>query len=145
MSAGSRTGSRRETCDNAGMDLTAGTPVLIYDGDCAFCTSSARFGERVLGTDGWTATPFQFADLDPALRGRAEREVLWLTPAGRVYGGADAVAKVLLRTRRLPWNALGGLMLLPGVRTAMAGLYRLVAANRHRLPGGTPACALPPR
>ncbi|WP_042389976.1 thiol-disulfide oxidoreductase DCC family protein [Streptacidiphilus melanogenes] len=127
------------------MDYSARTPVLVYDGDCAFCTSSLRFGERVLGTDGWDSVPFQFAGLDPALRARAETEVLWLTPTGRVYGGSDAVAKVLLRTRRAPWNALGGAMLLPGVRTAVAAVYRLVAANRHRLPGGTPACAIGPR
>ncbi|WP_042364378.1 thiol-disulfide oxidoreductase DCC family protein [Streptacidiphilus neutrinimicus] len=127
------------------MDISAGTPVLVYDGDCAFCTSSLLFGERLLGTEGWASVPFQFADLDPALRARARTEVLWITPTGRVYGGADAVAKVLLRTRRAPWNALGGAMLLPGVRAATAALYRLVALNRHRLPGGTPACALPPR
>ena len=62
-------------------------------------------------------------------------------------------------------NNVGGLMQLPGVRgladvgyrvvaanrhrlpgyrrAAGAGVgYRVVAANRHRLPGGTPACAV---
>lgn len=132
------------------MDITAGTPVLVFDGDCAFCTSSLHFGERLLGTDGWASIPFQFADMDAlaaftagaANAERAQREVLWITPTGRVHGGADAVAKVLLRTRRLPWVLLGGIALLPGVRVLMAGLYRLIAANRHRLPGGTPACAI---
>jgi predicted DCC family thiol-disulfide oxidoreductase YuxK len=132
------------------MDITAGTPVLVFDGDCAFCTSSVQVGERLLGTDGWASVPFQFAEMDTlagftsgsATRARAEREVLWITPTGRVYGGADAVAKVLLRTQRLPWNVLGGFMLLPVVRPLAAAVYRLVSANRHRLPGGTPACAL---
>ena len=132
------------------MDITAGTPVLIFDGDCAFCTSSLRFGERLLGTDGWASTPFQFADMDAleaftggaATRGRAEREILWITPTGQVYGGADAAAKVLLRTGRVPWVLLGATALLPGVRVATAALYRLISANRHRLPGGTPACAI---
>jgi predicted DCC family thiol-disulfide oxidoreductase YuxK len=132
------------------MDITAGTPVLVFDGDCAFCTSSLHFGERLLGTDGWASIPFQFADMDAlsaftagaANAERAEREILWITPSGGVYGGADAAAKVLLRTRRLPWVLLGAAALLPGVRVAMAALYRLIAANRHRLPGGTPACAI---
>jgi predicted DCC family thiol-disulfide oxidoreductase YuxK len=135
------------------MDITAGTPVLVYDGDCAFCSSSLRFGERLLGTDGWASIPFQFADMDAvaaftagaATRARAEREVLWITPTGRVDGGADAVAKVLLRTRRVPWVLLGAIALLPGMRTLMSAVYRLIAANRDRLPGGTPACAIRPR
>jgi predicted DCC family thiol-disulfide oxidoreductase YuxK len=134
------------------MDIPAGTPVLIYDGDCAFCSSSLRFGERVLGTDGWAAIPFQCADMDAvaaftggaATRARAEREVLWITPTGRVDGGADAVARLLLRTRRVPWLLLGAIALLPGLRTVMGALYRLVALNRDRLPGGTPACAIRP-
>ncbi|MEZ0068733.1 putative DCC family thiol-disulfide oxidoreductase YuxK [Streptacidiphilus sp. MAP12-20] len=133
------------------MEITAGTPVLVYDGDCAFCTSSLRTAERVLGTDGWASIPFQFADLDALGKftagavtpERVEREIVWITPSGKAYGGAAAAARLLLRTQRLPWNVLGAVALLPGVRVAMAALYRLVAVNRHRLPGGTPACALP--
>lgn len=134
------------------MDITAGTPVLIFDGDCAFCTSSLLFGERLLGTDGWASIPFQFAEMDAlasftagaATRERAEREILWVTPTGQVYGGADAVAKLLMRTRRFPWVLLGAVALLPGVRALTDVIYRLIAANRHRLPGGTPACAIGP-
>ncbi|MEY9873405.1 putative DCC family thiol-disulfide oxidoreductase YuxK [Streptacidiphilus sp. MAP12-33] len=132
------------------MDITPGTPLLVFDGDCAFCTSTVRFGERLLGTDGWAAVPFQFAEMDTLAeftagavsRERAEREVLWITPTGTVYGGADAVAKVLLRQRRLPWNVLGAAMRLPGVHALAEAVYRLVSANRERLPGGTPACAI---
>ncbi|WP_042452988.1 thiol-disulfide oxidoreductase DCC family protein [Streptacidiphilus jiangxiensis] len=132
------------------MDITAGTPVLVFDGDCAFCTSTVQFGERLLGTDGWASIPFQFADMDALTRftagaataERAKREVLWITPTGKVHGGADAVAKVLLRQGRLPWNVLGAAMRLPGVRNLAEVVYRLVSANRDRLPGGTPACAI---
>lgn len=134
------------------MDITAGTPVLIFDGDCAFCTSSLHFGERLLGTDGWAAIPFQFAEMDAlaeftagaATRERAEREILWITPTGQVHGGADAVARLLLRTRRVPWVLLGAVALLPGFRALTDVIYRLIAANRHRLPGGSPACAIGP-
>jgi predicted DCC family thiol-disulfide oxidoreductase YuxK len=34
-------------------------------------------------------------------------------------------------------------MRAPGIRVLSAAGYRLVAKNRHRLPGGTPACELP--
>ena len=127
-------------------------PVLLYDGDCAFCSSSVRFAERRLNPSGWEAVPFQFADLD-ALAAftdgqvspyRAEHEVLWITPARRVYGGAQAVARLLLRTRRPGWSLLGAAMTLPPLSVLAAGVYRLVAANRDRMPGGTPTCALPP-
>ncbi|MFD5468003.1 thiol-disulfide oxidoreductase DCC family protein [Kitasatospora sp. NPDC127059] len=133
-------------------------PVLVFDGDCAFCSSCVRWGERflrqTLASGGWESVPFQFADL-PALDAvagglgevsaeRAEREVLWVTPAGRVYGGAQAVARLLLRTGGA-WAYLGAVLTLAPVRPVAAVVYRWVSRNRHRMPGGTAACALPNR
>lgn len=43
------------------------------------------------------------------------------------------------------WPLLGALLTLPPVRWAAWGVYRLVANNRQRMPGGTSACALPAR
>lgn len=118
-------------------------PVLVYDGDCAFCTSSVRWIERHLHPR-CTTTPWQFADLAAlgVTRERAEHEVLWVTPYGAAYGGSQAVAKILLATRGLWWLA-GALLMLPPGRWVAPPLYRLVARNRHRMPGGTPACAVP--
>lgn len=118
-------------------------PVLVYDGDCAFCTSSVRFAERRLRPH-CAATPWQFTDLAKlgiSLR-RAEHEVLWVTPTGSVHGGAQAVAKLLLSADR-GWPVVGALLTLPPVRWVAHGVYRLIAHNRHRMPGGTAACALP--
>ncbi|WP_030908395.1 thiol-disulfide oxidoreductase DCC family protein [Streptosporangium amethystogenes] len=120
-----------------------GRPVLIFDGDCGFCTTSVRFAERRIGVRA-LVVPWQFTDL-PALgvtRERAEREVLWVQDGG-VYGGAQAVARLLIAAG-LPWSPLGFALRVPPLRWAAQGLYRLIAGNRHRLPGGTPACALPP-
>jgi predicted DCC family thiol-disulfide oxidoreductase YuxK len=36
-------------------------------------------------------------------------------------------------------------MLLPVVRVVAAWVYKLVANNRYRLPGGTPACRVADR
>ncbi|MFC8918065.1 thiol-disulfide oxidoreductase DCC family protein [Streptomyces sp. NPDC057116] len=120
-------------------------PVLVYDGDCGFCTTCVRFAERRLRPR-CVSTPWQFADLDElgVSRQRAEYEALWVTPVGTVHGGSRAVAKLLLSSRG-GWPVVGALLGLPGVRRAAHGVYRLVADNRHRMPGGTAACALPGR
>ncbi|MEY9948659.1 thiol-disulfide oxidoreductase DCC family protein [Kitasatospora sp. GAS1066B] len=130
--------------------VQAPDPVLVFDGDCAFCSSCVRIAERylrqTLASGGWTAEPLQFADLAAlgVTRERAEREVLWVTPTGEVYGGAQAVAKLLLRSGNV-WAYLGAVLRLAPVRPVAAAVYRLVARYRHRMPGGTAACALPGR
>jgi predicted DCC family thiol-disulfide oxidoreductase YuxK len=118
-------------------------PVLVYDGDCAFCSTCVAFAERRLRPR-CVIVPWQRADL-PSLgldRRRAEYEVLWVTPAGAVHGGAEAVAKLLLGAGGA-WAVVGALLRMPPLRWIAHGGYRLVADNRHRMPGGTPACALP--
>ena len=118
-------------------------PLLVYDGDCAFCSSCVSFAERRIGPH-CESVPWQFADLDAlgVTQRRAQYEVLWVTPTGTVYGGAGAVAKLLLSSGG-GWSVLGALLALPPVRRLAHGVYRLVADHRDRMPGGTPACALP--
>jgi predicted DCC family thiol-disulfide oxidoreductase YuxK len=119
-----------------------GRPVLLYDGDCGFCTTSARFIERHVPTTA-EVVAYQFADLEAlgTTAARADRELLWVDE-DRIHGGAQAIAKLLIDARR-PWRPLGLLMRVPPFRWLAAGVYHLVTVNRHRLPGGTPACALP--
>ena len=118
---------------------------LVFDGDCAFCTSAVGVARRLLPAE-VAVVAWQFADL--AALGvtveRAQQEVLWVDPDGAVSGGAAAVAR-LLRAAGPPWSVLGVLIGLPPLRWVAPPVYRLVAANRHRLPGGTPACRVPPR
>lgn len=118
-------------------------PVLLYDGDCSFCTLSVQWIERRLphvpDVQAW-----QLADL-PAL-GVAEAEaahsVQWVEPSGRVSSGATAVARLLVSNGG-GWALLGRLMLVPPLSWLAAGAYRLVATFRGRLPGVTPTCARP--
>ncbi|MDT0382620.1 DUF393 domain-containing protein [Streptomyces sp. DSM 42041] len=118
--------------------------LLVYDGDCGFCTTAVGFVQRRLRPR-CTAVPWQFSDLDAlgVTEERVQHEVLWVTPVGTVWGGAEAVGKILLNARGA-WPVVGGVLMLPPLRRPLRGLYRLVAANRHRLPGGTPACAIRP-
>lgn len=119
-------------------------PVLVFDGDCAFCTRSAGLARRIL-PDGYEVTPWQQADLG-ALGVTAERaltEVLWIDRDGAVTGGAPAVARAL-RAAGGVWALLGLLLSVPPISWAAPPVYRLVARNRYRLPGGTAACRVPP-
>lgn len=69
-------------------------------------------------------------------------ELQWVdVSTGERKSGHRAVAMALRGCRR-PWPLLGRLLEWPIVSTCARVVYRLVASNRHRLPGGTPACRL---
>lgn len=57
--------------------------------------------------------------------------------------GHEAIAAVLSTAGRF-WKILGRGLALPGVSWVAGKAYRLVANNRYRLPGGTPACRVRP-
>ncbi|HEX4787167.1 MAG TPA: DCC1-like thiol-disulfide oxidoreductase family protein [Actinospica sp.] len=125
-----------------------GTPTLVFDGDCAFCSSSVRWAQR------WCRPAVRFVpwqSIDLAAHGLTEEAVTssvqWLRPRtdGRpIPSGAAAVGRLLLRSR-WPFRPLGALLLTPPFSWLGRLGYRLVADNRYRLPGGSPACAVPTR
>lgn len=120
------------------MDL----PLLLYDGDCAFCTSCAHLLERRIRPDA-AIVPWQFADL-PQLgvsEEQAGAAVQWIGADGDVRSGHEAIA-AMLRSAGPLYRPAGHFLVLPGISWLAARAYALVAANRHRLPGGTPACRL---
>ena len=123
-------------------------PLLIFDGDCAFCTTSANWLAARLGQKNGpnaTVVAWQFTDLRAlgTTQERAQQEALLVGSDGSISGGAEAFA-AWLRFRGGPYGVAGRLMSMPGVRRLAAAVYRLIAKNRHRMPGGSPACALPP-
>lgn len=117
-------------------------PILLFDGDCAFCTKCAHALER-LGPDA-EIVPWQFTDLaELGVTEQQATEAVQLVQAdGTVRSGHEAIAVALITAGR-PWRTAGRMLLLPGISWIAARAYRLVARNRYRLPGGTPACALP--
>ena len=123
-------------------------PLVIFDGDCGFCTSSAHWVARRLNRrpgPNAALVPWQFTDLAAlgTTAERAQREALWVGTDGEIRGGAAAFAE-WLTFRGGAYAVAGRLMNLPLVRSLAAAVYRVIAKNRHRMPGGTPACALPP-
>ena len=119
-------------------------PILLFDGDCAFCTASVNFLQRYIRPKA-RIIAWQRADL--ATLGVSEQEcresIQWFAaPGSRPLTQGRAVAAAL-RCGAAPWPLVGRLMQLPGVVQVVDAVYRLVAANRFRLPGATPACRLP--
>lgn len=116
-------------------------PTLVFDGDCGFCTwSAARIAAWSSGRVGTVA--WQRADLAALGLTAAEcaAAVRYVDADGRHAGGA-AVARALRQCRQ-PWRATGDVLARPLLAPLVERCYRLVAANRYRLPGATPACRM---
>jgi len=111
-------------------------PVLIYDGDCQFCTRQSSRLER------WVNGAVRMQSFrDPGVIGRypgltfaqCDQALQLVDPDGRIHSGAAAIAAALrLRPVLAP---LGWLYDLPGVRQLADWGYRIVARNRFGLSG----------
>lgn len=121
-------------------------PVFLFDGDCAFCSTAARFITRRIPTKA-KVVAWQFADLAAlgVTQAEAESAVQWIDGRGPddrgVAAGPVAIAR-LLRDAGSFWRPMGQLL---GLRPVLVGawpVYRWVSRNRHRLPGGTAACSM---
>ncbi len=121
-----------------------GRALLLFDADCGFCARAAAVAPRLrLDVD---VKPLQDVDLRPlgVSADRAKREIPLVAPDGRVRYGHEAVAGALATGGRLPHLA-ARIMLSWPIDGLAAAVYRLVARNRHRLPGGAASCRITPR
>ena len=123
-------------------------PILIHDGDCAFCTRAARWIERRWRAGTARSVASQSLD-DDALAGfglthtDVSEAAWWVAADGTTSRGDRAIAAALCAAPG--WtHRLGRALSLPAIRALAPIGYALVAANRHRLPGATEACAAPP-
>jgi predicted DCC family thiol-disulfide oxidoreductase YuxK len=117
---------------------------LLYDGECGFCTASAAFIERRIPTTA-TVIAYQYADLGAlgVTSTQARQKLQWVADDATVSAGHAAIARLLIDAGGR-WSIPGRIMLVPPFSWLAAAGYRLTAANRHRLPGGTAECALAP-
>lgn len=119
--------------------------VLFYDGECGFCSASAR---RVLRLD--KRSRVFFAPLQGELAGKlglaghtAETGgtmVLLRESDGVVFTRSDALLE-LARALGWPWRLARAAVIIP--RRWRDGIYQCIADHRGRLSGNKQACLLP--
>ena len=113
--------------------------VVLYDGDCGFCSRSARRGMRLQrpGALEWLDNGSARAKAMLAERGLSgkEEETLIVLDGTRAYLHSDAVVRSA-QGLRWPWRMSAGIRFLP--RSWRDAWYRRLAADR-----GKHACHLP--
>jgi predicted DCC family thiol-disulfide oxidoreductase YuxK len=120
--------------------------VLIYDGDCQFCQLSLDFGIKYLRI---FPQYVAFQKIDPkdfGLTAQQVRSQIWLaqkSPTTVAALGGHLAAGAILKLQPSSWlRVLGWLASNPPTSWAAGLVYKIVAANRHRLPGGSRACKI---
>jgi predicted DCC family thiol-disulfide oxidoreductase YuxK len=109
--------------------------VLVYDGDCSFCTWAASLGARFLAPV--SVVPYQRASL-PSLGltlSEVSSAVQWV-PAGpgAPVAGHRAIAAWLLASG-FPWSVAGRVLLLPVVSPVAGRIYHFISVHRGQIPG----------
>ena len=117
--------------------------VLVYDGDCGFCSAAAAWiAAKWKMPTAPDAVPSQrLGEVDLKRLGLTADEVekaSWWVDGGRKSRGHLAVARALIAAGA-GWGLIGQALLLPPVRWLAAVGYLIVSRYRCRLPGGTPA------
>jgi predicted DCC family thiol-disulfide oxidoreductase YuxK len=114
--------------------------VLIYDGDCAFCTLWVNRLTGWLPVFPSTKTS-QSISLDAyALSDTDVEKYAWYVTPTHHYAGHLAASALFRVQPTFGFRLLGRLLATPPMSWAAAGVYAFTARFRHKLPGGTPSC-----
>lgn len=125
------------TCQVRSNEIHQGTSlphdVLAYDGQCGFCSTSARRWRRLLGRINVETAPVQLPEVRQALglqEGETAGEMVLICRDGQRFGGIDAYTELLSRFRWL--RPLAILLRWPVFDELARVLYRFIAAHRHQ-------------
>ena len=114
-----------------------GQDVVVYDGECVFCTSSVKILQRLDSN-----SRLRFVSLHdpvvandyPDLTHEQMMEQMWVVSAnGPKFGGADAIAYLSIRLPLL--YPIAPIIRFPGTMPLWRTLYRWVARLRYRIAG----------
>lgn len=122
-------------------------PTLLYDGTCRFCVAQARRLKRLAGAGLKAESAYAEGVRDrfpmlpqPGPDGKLG-EMKFVDDQGRIFGGAEAVARTLMTGRGpLAWAARA--YFVPGVRQISNSAYRAMARRRYHLSGACDDCAI---
>jgi predicted DCC family thiol-disulfide oxidoreductase YuxK len=119
--------------------------IVLFDGTCGFCEGSVRFIARRDPAGYFRFAPSQWPQAQAALQAhgvtREAARSLVLIEGGQVYLRSAASLRIAARLTA-PWRYARVLLWVP--RPLRDGVYRVIAAIRHRLAGQSNACDLPP-
>jgi predicted DCC family thiol-disulfide oxidoreductase YuxK len=125
------------------LPVSSSLPVLVFDGDCGFCTTTANWIKKN-SKIAIEIAPYQWTDLNQyGLTTEEAAAKVQLVVGDKVFAGHYCMAKLLLIQPNVLLKALGAVMVAPSLNLISAKVYEWIAANRQKLPGGTPACKLP--
>jgi predicted DCC family thiol-disulfide oxidoreductase YuxK len=120
------------------------TAVLIFDGDCGFCTTTANY-IKANSSVSIEIHPWQWIELaDYGLTKEQASAKVQMVVNSKNYSGHKAFAKILRIQNQWWFKVLGGILVIPPFSWGARVGYYFVAKYRHKLPGGTPACAMRP-
>jgi predicted DCC family thiol-disulfide oxidoreductase YuxK len=120
-----------------------GPSVLVFDGDCGFCTSAAVWASKQFRR-GEIMVPWQRLSADELVALRLHpsdvaNAAWWVDEQGARSRGSRAAGRALVAGGGWRW-VVGWLFLLPPASWIAAVVFHLVVRWRYKLPGGTPAC-----
>lgn len=114
-------------------------PLLVFDGNCGFCTRALGWLRLVDRRRVIESVPYQRPGVPESLgltEAKCADSVRWRGSDGEQASGAEAVSASLAVALDARWPR-GLYRHTSGIQQR---LYRWVATNRHRLPGVTPWC-----
>lgn len=110
-------------------------PVILYDGACRLCTSQARNLAKLSNSKvSSRALQTELKNFPHLSEAEALKEIKLIDEQGYVYGGAEAIVKLINYGQPL----LGKLLYpyyIPGIRQLADISYAWIAKNRYRLFG----------
>jgi len=118
-----------------------GELIIIFDGECGFCTGVVRWLKRLDRAGRVRPIPCQRPGLPEGLglsRRQCEEAAWAVEPGGRRHRGGAAMVAALAWA--LGWPGLVGLYYLPVIRQAADNLYWVITRLRPYLPGTRPHC-----
>lgn len=104
-------------------------PLILWDGDCGFCRRSVEWILKNDKSKTLVAAPFQkhLEWLPQEVIDKSEIQAHFVSPEGIVWGGADAVVKVLEAAQ---FKSAAAILSLPIMSSLSQVGYRTVAKNR---------------